>query len=139
MKITQNNNILYQLDIEGHAKNNPVLLRIQLNSDYTKVDFGYTTSNMYERGGWIKIAKETFIENIDTKKRYKMINANGITIAPKKHNFKSNKDWQYYSLFFEPMEQKDCVINIIEKEKGSLNDFNYYNIELKKVDALETI
>ena len=68
-----------------------------------------------------------------------MINADGITISPKKHNFKSNKDWQYYSLFFEPMEQKDCVINLIEKEKGTPNDFNYYNITLKIDEAIEVL
>jgi hypothetical protein len=83
------------------------------------------------------MAKETFIENVATNKRYKMIRANGITIAPQKHNFKSNKDWQYYSLFFEPMEQKDSIINLIEKEKGTKNDFNYYNIKLKLEDRIE--
>ena len=41
--------------------------------------------------------------------------------------------------FFEPMEQKDCVINLIEKEKGTPNDFNYYNITLKIDEAIEVL
>lgn len=135
--LKKNKKILFNLNRMGHCETNPVLLRIILTSDYTKVDFGYITTNMYIKGGWIRMAKETFIENIVTKKRYQMNNAKGINIAPEEHNFKSVKDWQYYSLFFEPMEQKDCIINLIEKEKGTENDFNYYNIELKLVEKIE--
>lgn len=129
--------MLFQLNRMGHSETNPILLRMLLTPEYTKVDFGYTTTNKYIRGGWIKMAKETFIENVATKKRYKMLKATGITIAPEKHNFQSNKDWQYYSLFFEPMEQIDCTINLIEIEKGTKNDFNYYDIKLKLDDSLE--
>jgi hypothetical protein len=129
--------ILFQLNSFGHSETNPILLRMLLTPEYTKVDFGYTTTNKYIRGGWIKMAKETFIENIATKKRYQMIKATGITIAPQKHNFQSNKDWRYYSLYFEPLDQKDSTINLIEKEKGSKNDFNYYDIKLKLIDGLE--
>ncbi|TXI61519.1 MAG: hypothetical protein E6Q46_09830 [Flavobacterium sp.] len=131
--------ILFQLNVLGHSETNPILLRMLVTPEFTKVDFGYTTTNKYIRGGWIKMAKETFIENVATKKRYKMIKASGITIAPQKHNFQSNKDWQYYSLFFEPMEQKDAVINLIEKEKGTENDFNYYDVTLKISEAMEVI
>jgi len=137
--LKNNKKILFQLDMLGHGTNNAVLLRIQLTSEHTKVDFGYTTGSIYIKGGWIKMAKETFIENVTTKKRYKMINAIGITIAPKKHNFTSNKDWRYYSLFFEPIEPGDCILDIIEKEKGNLNDFNYYGIVLKMSEAIEVI
>jgi hypothetical protein len=129
--------ILFQLNVLGHSETNPILLRMLVTPEFTKVDFGYTTTNKYIRGGWIKMAKETFIENVATKKRYKMIKASGITIAPQKHNFQSNKDWQYYSLFFEPIEQKDAIINLIEKEKGTKNDFNYYNIKLKLENGIE--
>lgn len=131
--------ILFQLNRMGHSETNPILLRMLLTPEYTKVDFGYTTTNKYIRGGWIKMAKDTFIENIETKKRYKMIKASGITIAPQKLNFQSNKDWQYYSLFFEPMEQKDAVINLIEIENGTPNDFNYYDIEINLYYAIEMV
>ena len=131
--------ILFQLNRMGHSETNPILLRMLLTPEYTKVDFGYTTTNKYIRGGWIKMAKDTFIENVEIKKRYKMIKASGITIAPQKLNFQSNKDWQYYSLYFEPMEQKDAVINLIEIENGTPNDFNYYNIEINLSDAIEMV
>lgn len=131
--------ILLQLNRMGHSETNPILLRMLLTPEYTKVDFGYTTSNMYKKGGWIKMAKETFIENIATKKRFQMIKAEGITIAPQKHNFKSNRDWQYYSLYFEPMTITDSVVNLIEVEKGTKNDFNYYDISLNMIDGVELL
>jgi hypothetical protein len=123
----------------GHGETNPILLRMLLTPEFTKVDFGYTTTNKYIRGGWIKMSKDTFIENVATKKRYKMIKATGITIAPQKHNFQSNKDWQYYSLYFEPMTKVDSVINLIEAENGTPNDFNYYDVTLKISEAMEVI
>jgi hypothetical protein len=66
-----------------------------------------------------------------------MLNATGITISPNKHNFQSHKDWQYYSLYFEPMLQIDRLINLIEVEKGTRNDFNYYGIDLKMEEGIE--
>lgn len=121
----------------GHGESNPVLLRINLFPEFTKVDFGYTTTDKYYNGGWIKISPDTFIEDILTKERYTLTNATGITIAPAKRNFESKKDWQYFSLFFPPIKQKDTLINIIEKVKGNKNEFNYYNIELKMADGIE--
>jgi hypothetical protein len=132
-------NRIFHLEIEGHGKDNPILLRLTQTQEFTKVDFGYTTTNKYINGGWIKMSPDTYIEDTVTQKRYKMLNASGITISPNKHNFQSNKDWQYYSLYFEPLPQKDCTINLIEKEKGTLNDFNYYNIPIIMKDGIEMV
>ena len=123
----------------GHGESNPILLRINLFPELTKIDFGYITTDKYNNGGWIKISPDTFIENVETKERYIMTNAVGITIAPAKRNFESKKDWQYFSLFFPPMKQKDNTINIIEIENGSKNDFNYYNVSLKMEDGVEVL
>jgi hypothetical protein len=137
--IKKNKSLVFHLNMLGHGESNPILLRINLLPEYTKIDFGYITTDKYNKGGWIKISPDTFIEDIETKERYKMTNAIGITIAPTKRNFESNKDWQYFSLFFPPMTQKDCVLNLIEKEKGTPNDFNYYNIEIKMSNGVELL
>jgi hypothetical protein len=97
------------------------------------------TKDIYENGGWIRIAPETFIENKITNQRYKLVNAENIPLAPMHHYFETKKDWRYFSLFFPPIPQKDCAINIVEIENGTPNDFNYYNIELKMVDAIEIL
>jgi hypothetical protein len=135
--IKNNKKLVFHFNILGHGESNPILLRINLFPEFTKIDFGYITTNKYNKGGWIKISPDTFIENVETKERYTMANAVGITIAPAKRNFESNKDWQYFSLFFPPMKQKDTLINIIEKIKGNKNEFNYYNVPLKMQDGIE--
>jgi hypothetical protein len=137
--IKNNKKLVFHLNVLGHGESNPILLRINLFPEYTKIDFGYITTNKYINGGWIKISPETFIENVDTNQRYIMTNANGITIAPAKRNFESKKDWQYYSLYFPPMKQKDTTINIIEKVKGNKTNFNYYKIPLKMQDGIEVL
>jgi hypothetical protein len=135
--IKKNKKLVFNLNIIGHGESNPVLLRISLYPEITKIDFGYVTTDKYNYGGWIKIAPETFIENTVTKERFVLTNAVGITLAPAKRNFESNKDWQYFSLYFPAIPQKDCILNIIEKIKGNKNDFNYYNVSLKMENAIE--
>lgn len=137
--IKNNKKLVFHLNMLGHGESNPILLRINLFPELTKIDFGYITTDKYNNGGWIKISPDTFIENVETKERYIMTNAVGITIAPAKRNFESKKDWQYFSLFFPPMKQKDNTINIIEIENGSKNDFNYYNVSLKMEDGVEVL
>jgi hypothetical protein len=135
--IKKNKKLVFNLNIIGHGESNPILLRISLYPEITKIDFGYVTTDKYNYGGWIKIAPETFIENTVTKERFVLTNAVGITLAPAKRNFESNKDWQYFSLYFPAIPQKDCILNIIEKIKGNKNDFNYYNVHLKMENAIE--
>jgi hypothetical protein len=135
--IKKNKKLVFNLNVIGHGESNPILLRISLYPDVTKIDFGYVTTDKYDNGGWIKIAPETFIENTVTKERFVLTNAVGITIAPEKRNFESKKDWQYFSLYFPPLPQKDCTLNIIEIIKGNKNDFNYYNVPLKMENAIE--
>lgn len=137
--IKNNKKLVFHLNMLGHGESNPILLRINLFPELTKIDFGYITTDKYNNGGWIKISPDTFIENVETKERYIMTNAVGITIAPAKRNFESKKDWQYFSLFFPLMKQKDATINIIEKVKGTKNDFNYYNVLLKMEDGVEVL
>lgn len=135
--IKKNKKLVFNLNVIGHGESNPILLRISLYPEITKIDFGYVTTDKYDNGGWIKIAPETFIENTVTKERFVLTNAVGITLAPAKRNFESNKDWQYFSLYFPAIPQKDCTLNIIEKIKGNKNDFNYYNVALKMENAIE--
>ena len=137
--LKNNKKLVFHLNVLGIDESNPILLRISLFPELTKIDFGYITTEKYDNGGWIKISPDTFIENSESKKRYTMKSAVGITIAPELRNFESKKDWQYFSLFFPAIPQKDCVLNIIEIENGNQNDFNYYNIALKMQEGIEIL
>ena len=133
------NTLLFTVNKKGHAHSNPDLLRIILDTEYTKIDFGYTAKEMYIKGGWIRMEKDTFIEIKETGKRYFLTHSEGIPINPEYHYFESIKDWRYFSLFFTAIPPTNCTINIIEIENGSINDFNYYDIELKMENGVEVL
>ncbi|MBU3658496.1 MAG: hypothetical protein FGM14_01380 [Flavobacteriales bacterium] len=137
--LTKNETLLFEIPILDTPKQNPSILRVILTKEFTRIDFGYTTPWYYIKGGWIKIAPETYLQNEETKEQYKLKEATGILIAPKRINFESTEDWQFFSLYFDPIPMKDCVLNMIEAEKPTPNDFNYYGIELKMKEGMEIL
>lgn len=136
---TKHNSLLIEIPRLDTPKQNPIVLRILLTKEFTRIDFGYTTPWYYEKGGWIKISPKTYLQNAETKEKYKLKDATGISIAPKRNNFESTEDWQFFSLFFDPIPFKDCVLNMIEAEKPTPNDFNYYGIALKMKEGVEIL
>jgi hypothetical protein len=138
MKNTHKSKV-FHFQFRGHSDTNPELVRILLHPEFTKVDFGYSAHEIYKRGGWIRMSPDTFIEVIETKKRYVLKTSEGIPIAPEHHYFESKKDWCYYSLLFPPIPLKDCTINIVEIENGISNDFNYYGIDIKMENGIEVL
>lgn len=85
---------------------------------------------MYHRGGWIHIKPHTYLQVKGSKNKYKLTDAKNIPIKPAKLDFESTEDWQVFTLFFEPIPLKKCVIDIIEEENPNEDDFNYYDIQL---------
>lgn len=130
---------LVNIDSRNKKNENPQILRILLSRQYTQIDFGYTAPWIYEHGGWIDISPDTYIQVKGNVKKYSLKEAQNIPLAPNRLNFKSTQDWQVFSLFFEPIPLNDCTINLIEKEKPSSNDFNFYNIKLKDVVQTEVL
>lgn len=135
----QNKKLLFHPIVQKCDSGNPDLLRILLTPEYTKIDFGYIAKDIYINGGWIRIAPETFIEDTHTKQRYTLVNAENIPLAPVHHYFETKKDWRYFSLYFPAIPQKDCILNIIEIENGTLNDFNYYEVALTMQEGVEVV
>ena len=130
---------LATIDVPEGQRNNPAVLRVILNENYTQIDFGYVAEWIYIRGGWIRIAPHTFIQVQGSEKRYNMTEAKNITIAPEQHHFESKQDWRVFTLFFEPIPIKDCVIDIIEEEDPEPTDFNFYGIRLTDAKGTEIL
>jgi hypothetical protein len=65
----------------------------------------------------IRIHPDTFFKDKKSGRQFKMIKAEGIPITPEKFHFTTKTDWQYFSLFFEPLPLKDCIIDIIEPDQ----------------------
>mgnify|MGYP001581244882 CR=1 FL=1 len=140
--MTNNSKAKYLYNLPEHksvGRINPALLRIIITPAYTKIDFGYQTIRYYEKGGWVRISKDTFIRIKATGEKFTMTKSENIPVAPVRHNFKSTKDWLYFSLYFPPMPPKTKWIDIIEAEPGTPNDFNYHDIELNSKKAMELL
>jgi hypothetical protein len=128
--------ILFEIVENKDIPDNPKVLRIILDPEFTRIDFGYNATRKYIKGGWIRMSPKTYVQVEGSTDKYLIKDTSGITIAPKKVVFQSVKDWQFFTLYFEPIPQIDCVINIIEEEKPSPSDFNYYGIELKMIEGI---
>ena len=133
---------------------NVQLLRIILTDSETKIDFGYQTKPYFVNGGWIKINPKTFIRasvpkfkkvyfpdavNNTSRAVFLLENSINIPFGPEKHYFKSNIEWKYFSLIFPPLPDDIDYIDIIEKEPGSPNDFNFFGINLKEKSKISKL
>lgn len=106
------------------------LLRVTLTKKHSKFDFGYQATEYYNKGGWVKIGKDTQIKVKGSSKKYILIKADNIPIGPEKHHFETTKDWLYFSLYFPSLPLKSCIIDLIENEPLQTSDFNFWDIEL---------
>ena len=136
---TNHNAYLVNADPGDQRKNNPKILRVIVSSDCTQIDFGYVAPWIYERGGWIHIAPATYIQVKGSKKKYALTEAKNIPLAPQKLEFESTEDWRVFSLIFEPIPLKNCIIDMIEAENPTEDDFNFYNIKLTNVTQVEVL
>jgi hypothetical protein len=127
----------FLFEIEVSEKQNPKMLRIVLTDKHTRIDFGYTAPWYYKNGGWIKISPKTYLKTNNTHKQYSLLEAEGIAIDPNRIDFQSKADWQFFSLYFESIPNEDCILNMIESENPTKNDFNYHGIELNSKNRLE--
>jgi hypothetical protein len=119
------------------VKENPSILRIIVSEEHIQMDFGYAAPSIYDRGGWIRISPDTFLQVHGSAKRYRLKEAKNISLAPEVVAFESTQDWCVFSLYFEPIPLKDCVLDMIEELQPSPNDFNYYGIRLSMGKGVE--
>lgn len=122
--------VLFHVTAGNSSQLNPFLMRVILHPHCTQMDFAYQAPKKYVRGGWIRIAAYTHLRVKGDSKRYALIEAKGIPIAPNQLDFESTADWQYFSLYFEPLPKKDLVFDMLEEEKPAPTDFNFYDIPI---------
>ncbi len=100
---------------------------IELTENYTRIDFIYRSSKVYENGGWVTIEENSYITPINSDVKYKLIKAYGIPYAPVKHYFKNQGEIFCYSLLFPALPKSTRRIDIIEKLAPG-NYFNFFNV-----------
>lgn len=101
---------------------------IEATSEYTRIDFIYKSSMIYDNGGWIQMERDAYIQPKGSTQKYRLIKAIGIPIAPLKHYFKRQGEFYPYTLIFPALPKDTKCIDIIEKlAPGSY--FNFYNVD----------
>lgn len=131
-KTTNKKNIGYVISNPEHSRmnDNIQLLRITLTNIETKIDFGYQANDYYIKGGWIKINPKTYIKPSNGIQKLILTNATNIPYGPEKLHFNSTIEWRYFSLIFPPINPETIFFDLIEKENGTKNDFNFYGVRL---------
>ena len=101
---------------------------IEVTDEFTRIDFIYRSSKIYDNGGWIQMDKGAYIQPVNSEARYGLVKAIGIPIAPTKHYFKKQGEYHTYTLIFPALPKNTTKINIIEKEAPGTY-FNFYGID----------
>ena len=74
--------LLLQLNLVRKPKTNLILLRAILGKEYTRIDFGFIASNLYVRGGWIKMFPDSYLRTNSSEAKYKLKYTDDIPLAP---------------------------------------------------------
>jgi len=104
---------------------------IEKTDEYTRIDFIYRSSELYENGGWIQMDGNAYISPVGSSIKYRLIKTIGIPLTPLKHYFKNKGEFHTYSLIFPALPSGTKKIDVIEKlAPGSY--FNFYGIDYSK-------
>lgn len=105
------------------------LLRVEARQKFTKIEFGYQTKAVYEKGGWINISPETYLKT-NTGIKLKITKADNIPYAPDHHHFETTVDYLFFSLYFPPLPAGTDTIDMIEADDSDSDWFNFKKIDL---------
>ncbi len=111
--------------------------KIELDQLKAKVYFMYkarTPKHQPINEAGLYLLPDVYIEDCYTGQRFKMVEADGITMYPERSQFAHNiggYDVLVYSITFEPLPAEVEFINIIEPGHSG---FNFYNVDTRKPD-----
>lgn len=127
--------IIFNPKTNYEAGANVEVLRIDLEDDFTRIDFIYYAKPYYENGGWVQLRGDTFIKPVGSDLKLKLVKAINIPITPIKHFFKTTNDMLCYTLYFPAIPSGTKSIDIIEFDGNGENWFNLYDVSLEKVKS----
>jgi hypothetical protein len=108
---------------------------VSIDDNYTRIDFTYISPKDYPDGGWVQMYGSAFIRPSGSDKKYYLIKAINIPIAPNKHIFKKSGQLLQFTLFFPALPKTVTEIDIIEKLAPGTY-FNFFRVGLTKNQPL---
>lgn len=100
---------------------------VEATEEYTRIDFIYKSSKIWDNGGWIQIEGNSYIQAKGSSEKYTLIKAIGIPLAPTKHYFKRKGQHFEYTLIFPALPKSTTCIDIIER-KAPGTYFNFFDV-----------
>lgn len=119
--------LLYNI-LSKKAENDSVqILRVELNSHYTKVDIGicYQDAQKLE----FQINPNIYIQSDLSTRKHVLLNEDSKPKIHQETHFKSQSDWMLISLYFEPIAFESTYMDVIENANRR-SDFNFNKIPL---------
>lgn len=103
------------------------ITKIEITDKYTIVHFYFDSKTSFQMGGWIALAKNMYIKNAKTHKKYYLIKASNIPILPERLEFNGPYK-RRFKAYFPSIDPATKEMHIIEE---ATNGFNFYKIKLK--------
>ena len=107
--------------------------KVQITKTHTIVHISCSAPDEFVYGGWACFTSTAFIQDVETKKKYKLIKSRGIPQCPAKFNFSKPGQTIYFKLYFERVRHNVRNIHLIEDLNDVANPFNFFNVYLQPV------
>ncbi len=107
--------------------------KVQITKTHTIVHMSCSAPDEFVYGGWACFTSTAFIQDVETKKKYKLIKSRGIPQCPAKFNFSKPGQTIYFKLYFERVRHNVRNIHLIEDLNDVANPFNFFNVYLQPV------
>jgi len=108
------------------------ILRIEICSEYTRIDFVHYAYGALTNGGWMTLSPDCYLQPTDTSLKLKLVEAINIPLYPNRYHYKNAKEEVYYTLYFEPIPKGTKSLNIIDSNKNMNGELNFYGVSLLK-------
>lgn len=127
------NKQVYCPSVENKSKSTMDVELIEFEDEFLRIDFIVRPDLKYDSGWWMSIDPRTFIRPVGENYKLKLIKTRGIRIAPAKYYFPHKNHEQRFSLYFPLPPTGVKAIDIIEREFGGEDYFNFYNVSLQAI------
>ena len=125
--------VTYHPMIKHQAKHIPEVMRIEMDDEFTRIDFIVFATSPAFNWEWVSILPTTFIRIAGLKEKLTLVKAVNIAVSPSRHYFKKRTDLLPYTLYFPALPKSTTTIDIIESESAGPTWFNFYGVSMERV------
>lgn len=139
MSKTKEQQLVIQNPHVSISKNENVeVIRILQEGGLIRIDFLCKAPLTNNNKGWASMDIHCYIKPVGTRLKFFVTKTCNIPFSPAKHHFKKSGDLLAFSMWFPKPPKEFDLIDIIEKEGGERNWFNFYGVSLKRIERSYT-